>query len=131
MTVHPFPALVPSSRSFQLGNWPVSKYRAINGTEIRIKYGNEESEAKASLTYENVTDTEASLFITHFRNVFGTFNRFPLDQVIYDGWTGMSTEGPEQAFRGKEARWRYEAPPTITNVRPGVSTVQVSLVAVL
>ena len=126
-----FPGLVPSSRSFDLGDWPISKFRSINGSEVRIKYGDSETEARVSLSYENIKDAEVDQFITHYRACEGSYKRFPLDQKIYNGWSGMTTEGPNQAFRPENARWRYENPPKITNIRPGISTVQVSLIAVI
>ena len=126
-----FPGLVPTSRSFDLGDWPISKFRAINGSEVRIKYGNNETEAKVALSYENIKDSEVNDFITHYRKCEGTYKRFPLDQKIYSGWQGMPTAGTIQAFRPENARWRYAGPPKIVNIRPGISTVQVSLIAVM
>ena len=126
-----FPGLVPSSRSFDLGDWPISKFRSINGSEIRIKYGDSETEAKVALSYENIEDSEVDQFIAHYRECQGTYKRFPLDQKIYSGWKGMATTGEIQAFRPENARWRYEGPPKIANIRPGISSVQVSLIAVI
>jgi hypothetical protein len=126
-----FPGLVPSRRAFTLGDWPQSKFKSINGSEIRIQYGDSETEAKASLSYEHIKDSDVDLFIKHYRESYGTLRRFPLDQKIYSGWKGMTTAGPNQAFRPENARWRYEKPPKITNIRPGISTVQVSLIAVI
>ena len=35
-----FPSLVPSTRTFDAGNWPVKTYKAQSGAEVRILYGN-------------------------------------------------------------------------------------------
>lgn len=130
-TYPPFPTFVPTGRDIALGDWPIKKYKAINGSEIRILYGNKETEATLALSYENITDSQASEFIDHYRDLQGTFQQFPIAQEVYSGWSGSTTAGPDQAFRPEAARWRYDAPPKITNVRPGVSTVQISLRAVI
>ena len=131
MTQLPYPPLTPSARQITIGDYPVSKYRAMDGAEIRILYGTEDTGATMELTYQNITDDLASDFPRHFRSTKGTFERFPIAQEVYNGWDGDTTVGPDQIFRGEKARWRYNSPPTITSVRPGVSTVQVSLVSVL
>ena len=126
-----YPTLVPTERSFELGDWPAKKFRSMNGTEVRILYGTSETEAKLSLGYSNITDLQASEFVTHYRSLQGTYQRFALSQEVYSGWQGATTEGPDQVVRPRNARWRYESPPRISSVRPGVSSVQVSLIAVL
>ena len=131
MSQLPYPTLTPSSRSIAIGDYPIKKYNAMDGAEIRILYGSEDTNATMQLTYKNITDDLASEFIRHFRSTKGTFERFPVAQEIYDGWDGDTTVGPDQIFRGEKARWRHQKPPTIASVRPGISTVQISLITVL
>ncbi len=131
MSQLPYPTLTPSSRDITIGDYPIKKYRAMDGAEVRILYGNQDTNATMALTYQNITDELASDFVRHFRSLKGTFEIFPIAQEVYNGWSGDTTEGPDQIFRGEKARWRYDAPPKIVSVRPGVSTVQISLITVL
>lgn len=131
MTQLPFPTLTPSTRSIDIGDYPIKKYMAMNGAEIRILYGSADTNAVMTLTYQNITDDLASDFVQHFRSTKGTYEIFPLAQEVYNGWKGDTTEGPYQIFRGEKGRWRYDSPPKISNVRPGISTVQISLITVL
>ena len=126
-----YPTLTPSSRDITIGDYPIKKYNAMDGTEVRILYGSQDTNATMALTYQNITDDLASDFARHFRSTKGTFERFAVAQEVYNGWSGDTTEGPDQTFRGEKARWRYNSPPKITSVRPGVSTVQISLITVL
>ena len=131
MSQLPYPPLTPSSRSISVGDYPIKKYKAMDGVEVRILYGSQDSGAVMQLTYQNITDELASDFVRHFRSTKGTFEQFPVAQEVYNGWDGDTTVGPDQIFRGEKARWRYDGPPTIANVRPGISTVQISLVTAL
>ena len=123
-----YPTLTPSSRDITIGDYPIKKYNAMDGTEVRILYGSQDTNATMALTYQNITDDLASDFANHFRSTKGTFENFAVAQEVYNGWKG---DAPDQTFRGEKGRWRYNSPPKITSVRPGVSTVQISLITVL
>ena len=124
-----FPNLVPTSRSFQSGDYPVKTFKAQNGAEVRILYGSKRTNMKMSLTYANITDANAALFLDHFHTeTSGTFSTFEIAPNTRGGWTelkkylGASDSGN---------RWRYEQAPQQVQVRPGISTVTVNLIGVL
>lgn len=121
----PFPTLKPSSRSFDAGDYPIRTFRSQSGVEARILYGSRRTGAQLQLSYENVTDTDANGFVTHFDEARGTYGTFALPAAAATGWT------PGTIPAGAGNQWRYDGPPQITNVRPGRSSVQVKLVAVL
>lgn len=127
----PYPVLKPSSRSFDLGDWPVRTYRAQNGAEIRLLYGNKRSNFKLALNYNNVSDKVASAFTAHFEETKGTFSVFNLSPdakvAILAGWDG--TPGTLDMPTGVD--WRYEKAPQIIAVRPGISTVSINLIGVI
>ncbi|ADD94498.1 hypothetical protein [uncultured phage MedDCM-OCT-S08-C1441] len=104
MTVPVFPGLVPTSRSFDPGDFPIKTYNAQNGAEVRIKYGNRRINRKLQLTYANVTDTEIVKFIDHYADAGGTLNTFEVPLTTFDGW--------EAAKAGSlpEAPWRIVTP---------------------
>ena len=123
-----FPALTPTSRSFESGDFPIKTFKAQNGAETRILYGSNRTNMKLQLSYANITDAEAEQFLDHYEEVRGTFDTFNLGQAARGGWKGNSDALGAQAT-GNE--YRYENPPQLVQVRPGVSTVTVNLIGVI
>ena len=130
----PYPiALKPTSRSFNPGDYPVKTFKSQSGAERRILYGSKRTNLKLSLTYENITDANAELFIDHYDETKGTFASFEVASAstadgAKTGWGG--TEGAIGAESSGNV-YRYEGPPELTQVRPGISTVTVNLIGVL
>ncbi len=122
-----FPSLTPTARQFDPGDYPIKTFNAQSGAEVRILYGNQRTKMKLSLSFANITDANAELFIDHFDEVDGSFSTFDLPDEALDGWSG--TSDALQAPGSNE--WRYESPPQIASVRPGLSTVTVNLIGVL
>ena len=129
MTAVKFPNLQPTARTFDSGDFPVKVYKAQNGSEHRILYGSRRTNMRLSLTFANITDSEAEQILDHYEQVQGTFGT-----VIVEKSTGKAGwEGNEDAL-GAGAHgnsYRYENPPQLTSVRPGVSTVTVNFIGVI
>lgn len=123
-----FPALKPTSRDFKTGDYPVKTFTAQSGAEVRILYGSKRTGMSISLGYENIADTAADDFVAHFDEMRGTYDTFTLPSAVLTGWTG-ATSALDASNTGNQ--WRYAEPPAITSVRPGRSSVQVTLVGVL
>ena len=83
-----FPILKPSSRTYDPGTYPVKTFRAQNGQETRILYGSERTDVKLSLSYANIGDPNAELFLDHYDEVQGTFQTFDLPGQALGGWDG-------------------------------------------
>lgn len=124
-----FPTLVPTSRSFDAGDYPIKTFKSQNGAEKRILYGNNRTNMKLSLSYANITDANAELFLDHYDDMKGTFTTFTVGRdAAKGGWEGNADAiGAETSGNS----YRYEGPPQLTQVRPGVSTVTVNLIGVL
>lgn len=121
-----YPSVIPSSRSFDAGDFPVKAFRSQDGAEVRLLYGSKRVGMKLQLGYQNVPDATAKLFVEHFHEMQGTYQLFVLPTETRGGWT------EDQKWIDAEAwgsRWRYSGPPQLSSVSPGVSTVQVELVA--
>ena len=127
----PFPDYVPSERSFNPGDWPVSRYTSQNGAEIRILRGSNRVNAQLQLTFNNVTDTVADEFLAHYREVQGTFQswNFGSDPKVFVGWTASDSTELEAYPWGLS--WRYDGPPDIAQVKKGRSNVRIQLTAVI
>ena len=127
----PYPAIRPTGRSFDPGNWPVRTYNSQNGAEVRLLYGSKRYNLKLSLTYTNISDTGAAQFLAHYEETTGTFSTFQFEPdarvALFTGWQGDA--GALSPPLGVD--WRYAEAPKIESVRPGISTVTVSLVGVI
>ena len=99
----------------------------MNGSEVRILYGNTKTGSKLDLTFDNIADADAQLILNHYATEFGTFQTFDLSDVTkHSGWGG-----DVGAFNaGIGVQYRYNEPPKVTNVYRGRSTISVSFVGV-
>ena len=122
-----FPTLRPTSRQFDAGDYPVKRFSAQSGAEIRILYGSKRTGMKLGFSYDNISDSEAEQFLTHYDSTYGTYDTFALPAEARSGWSG--TPAAIDAAIGNN--WRYEEQPQVTSVRPGRSSVIVSLIGVL
>jgi hypothetical protein len=121
-----FPGLVPSSRTFNPGNYPTKSFIAINGVEHRLLYGSVRTQMTLNLSYDNIPDADAAAFMAHFDAMAGTFLGFYLlteNTEAKGGYAGAAVF-PMNANGGA---WRYDSPPTLTSIRPGISSVSVTL----
>ena len=138
-----FPSLVPSSRSFSAGNWPIKTFKSQSGDETRILYGDKKSGLKLTLTYKNILDTQADDFIAHYDDNKGTYKAFTIEDgagkpwgFVEKGWHGdnKDTSTPKKSILNAERydnKWRYTGPPQIRQTFSGRSTISFTLVSVL
>ena len=128
-----FPSLAPSSRNFSPGDYPIKTFKAQSGAETRVLYGSKRTGMKLDLTYKNISDANAELFLDHFDAMKGTYTTFDIviAGVSPDAKSGW--EGNADAIGAGDSgnAYRYSGPPRVTQVKPGISNVQVNLVGVL
>lgn len=122
-----YPTLAPTSRDFTPGDYPIKQFRSQSGAEVRILYGDSRTGMQMNLTYDNITDANADLFLDHYNEVKGTYGTFTLPAGAKTGWAGASANLDAAGIN----QWRYADAPSINAVRPGISSVQVQLIAVL
>ena len=122
-----YPAFAPTSRSFAAGDYQYKTYKAQSGKEVRILYGDKRTGMTLDLSYANIADTAADDFIAHYDETKGGFTSFTLPAAFRAGWRGDAAA--IDVATGNQ--WRYDGPPQITAVRPGISSVTVKLVGVL
>jgi hypothetical protein len=94
-----------------------------------LLYGSKRTGMTLTLSYDNITDANAELFLNHFNEVQGTFMTFTLSGTpgAKKGWAGTPSAIGAQAWGNN---WRYSEPPKVVSVRPGRSSVSVSLIGV-
>ena len=125
-----FPALAPSKRSFSPGDFPQKKVRSQSGVETRILYGTKRTGMSLKLSYKNISDADAELFLDHYHDMKGTYTTFGVGSQTGAklGWAGNADALGADAW-GND--YRYAGPPQVTQVKKGVSNVQVNLIGVL
>ena len=123
-----FPDLVPSSRSWDPGQFPVKTYTAQDGGEARILYGDKAFGAKMQLVYQNISNDDADDFAQHYRNQKGTYKTFALTGTgALSNWNQSTNNG----INPPDNKWRYAQAPQLQSTYPGYTTVTISLVSAL
>ena len=128
-----FPSIAPSSRNFSPGNYPIKAFKAQSGAETRVLYGSKRTGMQLALSYKNISDANAELFLDHFDDMKGTYTTFDIviegvSPDVKSGWKG-NADAIGAGASGNA--YRYASPPKVTQVKPGISNVQVNLVGVL
>jgi|TARA_Y100000022_G_scaffold103487_1_gene89274 hypothetical protein len=122
MTAVSFPALVPSSRSYTPGVFPEQQFQSQNGAVVRVRYGNQRYSSSLSLTFANIIDSKAALILENYAAVMGDdkYVEFTTDNVAAGVSTGLV---PWIQETNSLLKWKYASPPSVTSVKPGLSTV--------
>ena len=133
MTDYAFPqTIAPSSRSFTAGEYPQTVFEAQNGTKSIIRYGNKSVNSTMTLGFTNVPDSVAVGILGNYNSVNSDW-----DYVTFDESHGL--QGIESALlhahvrlgSGSGLKWRYDGPPKVTSVQPGINNVSCKFVACL
>ncbi len=120
----------PSGRTYTPGDYASTSYRAQNGAEVRILYGNKRLASTLQLVYNNIPDAQAEAFLAHYNLVKGTFESFETSgDPTEAGWTGSQGAMNTTAMVPGTA-WRYAGPPQLQSAYVGRSSVVIDLVAV-
>ncbi len=75
----PFPSIKPTAREYSPGEFPQALFQAQNGASVALKYGNHRVNASLKLTFQNISDLEASRILRCYEMVNG-----PWDYIAFD-----------------------------------------------
>lgn len=117
-----FPALTPTSRSVQQGQYAVKRFTSISGTGITRAYGSQPYDSKIEVNFDNIPDASALLIVNCYEDARGSYHQLSLPDAI---WDGMDTLLKNRLQR--DYIWRFSEQPSITSVYPGKSSVSVRL----
>lgn len=122
MTAESFPALIPTSRSYTPGVFPEQQFQAQNGAVVRVRYGNQRYSSSLSLTFANIIDANAASILENYVTVMGDdkYVEFTTSNVAAGVSTGLV---PWIRETNSLLKWKYASPPSVTSVKPGLSTV--------
>ena len=123
-----FPPLIPSGRRYSPGIYPQAEFVALNGATTTLRYGNRRFDAELDLTFQNISDAEAT-------NILRLYE----ETMVADDWVTFTTSdgagGADEPLAdyirevgGSNLRWRFNEPPSVDSVRPGLSTVSVRFI---
>ena len=129
-----FPNIKPSSRSYTPGTYPQTEFVAQNGAKSVIRYGNKKVDAKLTLGFTNITDSQANEILEKYEEVNSVYDYISFG--LTNGLAGINNNDlifkvDEADPNGVRLRYRFDGPPTVTSVRPGRSNVQCKFVACL
>lgn len=120
-----FPALKPTSRSFQLGQYPIKTYRAMSGAVVRRSFGNKAFGYTLDLQFENVPEETVNTIIDHYNGQQGGTIGFVVDAAVFAGYSN-TLQSKVRYPAGIE--WLYAEPPSVSSVLGGISSVTVKLI---
>jgi hypothetical protein len=128
-----FPSIAPTSRSFRPPEWPTSDQQSQAGvTSVRL-WGSKPSNGSLTLAFTNIRDVSAAQILVAHRQAKGHVLPLLIPPLIFQG---METE-LEDAFLSiigeASLTWHFVKgdPPSVETVKRGISSVQVTLNAVL
>lgn len=129
-----FPNIKPSSRSYTPGTYPQTEFVAQNGAKTVLRYGNKKVDAKLSLGFTNITDSQANEILDLYEEVNSDYDYITFTSV--NALAGVNSSNlinnmSETDSNGFKLRYRFDGPPTVTSVRPNRSNVQCKFVACL
>lgn len=125
-----FPALIPTQRTYNPGTFPDVLFTAQNGAITRMRYGNQRSSSQLTLSFDNISDYNASLVLAHYTTVMGADNWviFTTNNVA----AGISTElVPWITETNSALRWKYSQAPVIKSVKLGLSAIDCDFIGEL
>ena len=120
-----FPALTPTARSFQLGQYPVKTYRAMSGATLRRSFGNRAFGHTLDLQFDNVPEATVNTIIDHYNTQGGSTLGFTLPATVFAGY---STDLRNRAQNPTSIEWLYAEPPSVSSVLRDRSSVTVKLI---
>ena len=131
-----FPNIKPASRSYTPGTYPQTEFVAQNGAKTVLRYGNKKVDAKLTLGFTNITDSQANEILDLYEEVNSDYDYiiFSLPNAmagIEDNSLLFKQVGANEDGSAVELRYRFDGPPTVTSVRPNRSNVQCKFVACL
>ena len=126
-----FPAQIsPTSRTYRPGKLPETRFQGLNGAVSFVQYGNNFVDAELTLNFANINDDKVLEILQHYSSVVGD------DWVAFSPSNGLQGMGADLVNNGIETgtkilKWRYQEPPQVQSIYPGISSVQLQFIGVL
>tara|TARA_B100001250_G_scaffold369277_1_gene352639 strand:+ start:219 stop:638 length:420 start_codon:yes stop_codon:yes gene_type:complete len=132
---HLFPPIKPSSRSYSPGEYPSTTFESLDGTKTNIRFGNRRVNAKLTLGFSNIPDSDAVLILKNYEDVNGNWDFIRMSSESRVGVLDADLNNYLLEYSSGEQRyalrWRYDGPPQVTSSYHGLSNVECKFVACL
>ena len=116
-----FPALVPSTRTYILGNVPQVEQVALSGVRTAYRQGSRRVEQTLQLEFNNISEAQLLEIRSHYIAQEGSYGIFFLSPEVWSGYATVPVPSPSNVA------WRYAAPPVITDGSCDLWSVSVEL----
>jgi len=122
-----FPAVTPTALDFTAPEFPVRAQTSLGGVVTRRLFGNRGSKSVLSLSFDNLLDSVAVQFFDAWNDARGSLDSVTVPSAVFDGadtaLTAYLSDG------GDALTWHFAQPPQVQRVKPGISSVRVTLEA--
>jgi hypothetical protein len=122
-----FPAVTPTALDFTAPEFPVRAQTSLGGVVTRRLFGNRGSKSVLSLSFDNLLDSVAVQFFDAWNDARGPLDSVTVPSAVFDGadtaLTAYLSDG------GDALTWHFAQPPQVQRVKPGISSVRVTLEA--
>ena len=129
MSAKPFPQLTPTGRSYTPGRPAETVFESQNGATSFVQFGGAFVNSKLDLTFANISDQDAADILQHYSDV-GVDDRVTFGDNKGFGGMGAKLQGKLEDGTGL-LKYRYDGPPEVSSVYPGISTVKCSFIGYL
>ena len=99
-----FPELVPTTRSYDFGAFPISEVPSASAGVVRFRHGPTPQNYSLTISYNALSDADATLIRNHFQLQGGGYLNFALPSII---WANHSFSGNVAPYK---MSWRYAEP---------------------
>jgi len=121
------PALTPTAMDFTAPEFPVKSSTSISGVVTRRIFGNRGSRSTLQLSFDNITDASAVQFLDAWNASRGQLDAVTVPSAVFDGASAALVSYVSDG--GDGLIWHFAAPPQVQRVKPGISSVRISLEA--
>ena len=128
-----FPDIKPASRSYIPGDYPQTVFTAQNGAVTTLRYGNQKINARLTLGFSNITDSQVLQILDFYQEVNSDYDFIFFSNAELAGVTDtlLKQNIRERIGTSVKLRYRFETPPVVTSVQPNRSNVQCKFVGLL
>ena len=121
------PALTPTAMDFTAPEFPVKSSTSISGVVTRRIFGNRGSRSTLQLSFDNIADASAVQFLDAWNASRGQLDAVTVPSAVFDGASAALVSYVSDG--GDGLIWHFAAPPQVQRVKPGISSVRISLEA--
>jgi hypothetical protein len=121
------PELTPTAMDFTAPEFPVKSNTSLSGVVSRRIFGSRGSRSTLQLSFDNITDASAVQFLNAWNASRGQTDAVTVPSQVFDGADATLTAYVSDG--GDDLIWHFAAPPQVQRVKPGISSVRISLEA--